>query len=193
MKKNKWQNIFVIFSLACACASNILAQEQTISPQAIKKAVKEAIKEAQNEESKEQELFYAKLKIKLDAALNNWIALQKKKESLRMNQLLHDKWEMVAKRTTPIPYDYYLRDVVYFVTKKDVLKTSSLKSPYQGLVEVTEKKYVERYHSPDAADISDYFHTVVRPIQMQLDYRQEKFIITDTADGEICIVSGWQK
>jgi deoxyribodipyrimidine photolyase-like uncharacterized protein len=188
------KKIFIILFLAAVFFTiydNKIFSEE-ISLEAIKKTVKEAIREIQQEEIKKQEEFSAELNIKLDAAIEDWIISQKKLLAPSLNQLLRERWEMLKKRTTPIPYEYYLRDYAYFVVKKDIFKTDSISAPYKALIEIIEEKYIERYHSPDIGNVKEYLHTVVRPMQIDAEYRQDNFLITGATDGAIYIAPGWE-
>jgi hypothetical protein len=188
---------FFIISLAMiffllAFGGNIFAEEEKISLESIKKAVKEAIKEGQAEEQQKQEQLSLELKTKLDATMDDWLADQGRILAAQLNQLKHDSWATLNTRVTPVPYDYYLRDWSYFLVKKDISKTDSFVTPYKGVVEVIEERYVERYHSSDTANIKDYLHTIRRPLTINLEYRQDNLIITNVKEGELSIVAGWQ-
>jgi hypothetical protein len=182
--------LFISLFLFIAITVDIFAQEK-ISPGAIKHAVKQAIKEIDAQKKQKEEQFIAQLKLSLEAYIKEWIASRNKEKMAQVGLLVHEQWTELKKRTTPIPYEYYLRDWAYSIVKEDIFKSNSLLEPYRALVEIKEERYIERYHSPDAGNVKDYLHTVIKIIQLNMLYHQDKFVVSELKEGEISILPGW--
>lgn len=174
-------------------AKNTSASSQEILTKSIEKAVKKAIKDADKEKAKEQEAIAEELEKKLVTAVNGWVLTASDDKTQQLNKLQHRDWIELEKFVSPLPYDYYLRSFAYAILKSDVIKTDSVVAPYKAFVEIEERLYLERYHSPDAAYPEDYRYTAITPIDLLLEYRSGEFAITETKYGQVTIESGWPK
>ncbi|MBI4706798.1 MAG: hypothetical protein HY761_02600 [Candidatus Omnitrophica bacterium] len=174
-------------------ADNKTPLTESISSETITKAVEKAIKETEAEKEKKSIQLNAHLRSRLDQAISEWIRQARQIKSKDLNKLLHENWKNIVTVTLPIPNDYYLRSYEYFVIKEECVKSDSIISPYTAAVVITEKLYVEGYHSPGISNVSPYLYTIVRPITINLKYSQDDFIVTSTEFGPLDISSGWDK
>ena len=197
MKKYLYSALILMFLISALPAS--FAQEtkapqekEEVSLESIKKIVQDVLQDMELEKAKQQEELITKLKKNLDMATQDWITAESRNRDAELNQFLHVNWENLSPFTNPIPYDFYLRDYTYSLAKEDVLKTDSLNVPYKGYAEVTEKLYIETYYPSNIDDPAKYQYTITRQIAVNLDYRQDKFTVTNTQYKETYIEQGWQ-
>jgi len=168
-------------------------EAENLSAESIKQAVEKAIKETETEKEKNHAELVATLKSKLNLAVQEWVSSAKQNKKPELNKFLHQDWDLPIKVAFPIPFDYYLRDYNYLVTKADCFKSESLIAAYKAQIYIIEKLYIEGYHSSDASDKSQYYYTVTRPIKVSLDYQEDRFILTDCEYGQADIERGWKK
>jgi len=159
------------------------------SPQAVEKAIKDIARQNEENEAK----LVSLLNSSLSAAVKDWIASASLGNDTQLNKFLHRDWEKLSKVTYPVPYDYYLRNYEYSLAKTDCFKTDSIIAPYKAYVEIVETLFIEGYHSSDASDVTRYYYTVTRPVMVNLEYRQDKFIVTNTGYGSTDITRGWNR
>lgn len=168
------------------------AQETNTTLDNIKQAVKEAMQEIYEEDKVKDEQKKSELILEIKAVAGDWIGNAKKEKTSELNKLTHNNWEMLKEYISPVPYDYYLRNYTYTVAKADVFKADSLIVPYKGDIEIIEKLYLEQNHSTEASDVRPYQYTATRVIKINLEYRDNKFLVTGTTEGEASIKPGWQ-
>jgi len=162
-------------------------------PESVEQAFEKAMKNIETERERKRQELISSLKMKLNLATEEWISLAKKNKNSDLNKLLQQNWEKLSKtlNISPVHYDYYLRGYDYSVTKSDILETDSLAAPYKAYINIVEKLYVSKYHSPDASDVSQFLYTVTTPITISLEYNEDKFIVTNTEYGKISLEKDW--
>jgi hypothetical protein len=169
-----------------------LNSSEALTTNSVIHSVKEAMKEMEQEKEKEHAQLVLQLTAKLDATTQDWITALKSSRELELNKFRHEVWQLEGTVNYPVPYDYYLRDFAYTIIKSD-LKEGSLLSGYKGIVDILEKLYVETPHSSDATDVSKFFYTSTRTITLNLEYIQNKFVITDIIYEPFHIEPEWSK
>ncbi len=202
---NKIERIFIIivfFLLPCSvCLShpdnqtegeNLSSGEKPLT-ESVKKGFEEAIKTIDAQKEKDNKKIAAGLQAKLGSAVQDWISQQKKKRSLELNTIIEQHWENLTEFGPRIHRNYYLRDFSYTVINMDVLKSNSMIDPYKAVINLTEKLFAERYHSPDVTYPEDYYYTVTTPIKVNFEYYNDKFVVTGVEDGKGSIDQGWRK
>jgi hypothetical protein len=132
------------------------------------------------------------LQSELGLEVRGWLDAAKLRREAELNKFQHRDWDLSGTVNYPVPYDYYLRDYRHLLMRLD-LKRSSLTGPYTADISIWEILYVEGYHSNDADDVRQYYYTLSRPVALSLEYRNGKFVITDTAYGPFQLESGWKK
>jgi len=165
-------------------------QPENLSAETIKQVVKEAIREDNREKERNRAQLISTLRSKLNLAVHEWIFHAEQSKETELNKFTHQLWELPEKVTYPVPYDYNLRGYEYEITNQD-LKTDPLITSYKANVSISEKQFIEAYHHSDASDLSQYFYTVTRRILLNLEYQQDKFVITDSRYSPVNIEPGW--
>ena len=156
-------------------------------------AFEKAMREIAADKEKEQEKMLAMLKEKLSAASQEWIAEANKKWEGNLNQYVEQNWETLGIFGVTPHSDYYLRDFEYIENGIDIIKTDSLMVPYKGYVNLTEKLYVEQYHTPDASDVAIFFYTFTDPIIVSFEYRGDRFALASVEHGTVRLDQGWPR
>jgi len=185
---------FFLFTFVGNTLSEVKADSdvsQDILTKSIEEAVKKAIKDVEKEKAEEQEALSKGLTEKLIPAISDWVLRAKEDKAKEINKLQHRDWSELKKFPSPLPHDYYLKNFTYTIVKSDILITDSVINPYKAFVKIEEKLYLERYHSSDAAYLEQYRYTALTPIDLQLEYRDNKFMITETKYGQITMERGW--
>jgi len=166
---------------------------EKLSPESIQEAVENAIKGIESQKRTDEEQLRVELDSELDRFIRSWLSDAGTKKKAELNRFLHQDWEIPARATYPIPFDYYLRGYDYALSKKDLLKTNSLTNPYKAVVNIIEKQYIESYHASSASDKRQYYYTVTRPITLNLDYQQDNLYTVNTHYGQASFERGWNK
>jgi len=166
-------------------------QQEGMSLENVKAAFEQALKDIETEKKKEQQKLAEDLKAKLSYAVSEWVNTQKNYRSAETNKLLHERWEDVGRTAFPLPYDYYIRDCAYKIVKTDVFKTESIVAPYKGNAKLTEYLYLETEHSSNASSLDPYLYTAITVINVNFEYQNEKFAVTDLGRGKTAIERGW--
>ena len=193
-------SIFVLCFYSLAFAEDIAPQAknnqdafQDVLTKSIEEAIKKAIKDVENEKTKEKEAVASELKEKLVPAISDWVLRVRADKTKELNKLQHRDWSELKKFPSPLPHDYYLKNFNYTIVKSDIALTDSVVNPYKAFVTIEERLYLERYHSSDAAYLEQYRYTAIAPIDLQLEYRDNKFVITETKYGQVVMERGWPK
>jgi len=181
------------YSFAQAQAQAKISAIEKLSPESIQQAVENAIKGIESQKRTEEERLRVELDSELDRFIRSWLSDAGTKKKAELNRFLHQDWEIPARATYPIPFDYYLRSYDYALSKKDLLKTDSLTNPYKAVVNIIEKQYIESYHASSASDKRQYYYTVTRPITLNLDYQQDNLYTVNTHYGQASFERGWNK
>lgn len=180
-----------MFTVAVIFSANAFAADE--SNVELQKTVEKAIKAVDAEKARKQLEFEAKLNSELKLVANAWVEMAKDEKKEELNRLIHKDWSDMTKYTSPMPYDYYLRDFDYQVTRSDASRTGSITVPYAGYIKLIETQYIERYHSSEASSIEPFLHTVTRPITLVLEYKDNKFKIVNIEYGPLTLEPGWKK
>lgn len=170
-----------------------ISLEQKPLTESVKKGFEEAIQKLDAEKEKEQKRLAAELKGQLDAAVEDWINQEKKKRSRQRNTIVEQNWENLTEFGPRFHYSYYLRDYSYTVISTDIFKTTSMIGSCQAVLNVVEKLFAERYHSPDVTYPKDFYYTVTMPIKVNFEYVKDKFIITGIEYGKGSFDHGWRR
>jgi len=165
--------------------------DEIAPPSPLENTLKKTLTDVEQENKRKEAEFIASLKRKLDLEVQRWVIEAKQKQETQLHKLIHNDWVKLDKFTTPVPYDYYIRDYDYPLVKADVLKADSLTLPYKAYIKLNEKLFIERYHSESISSIEPYLQTIITPITINLEYRDDKFVITNTEYGVIAIKNGW--
>ncbi|MDD4955541.1 MAG: hypothetical protein PHP17_05850 [Candidatus Omnitrophica bacterium] len=159
----------------------------------IEEAVKKAIKDVEAQNAKEREVNARELSLKLVSAMDGWFSGVNAQRTKELNKLQHRDWSELKKFPSPLPYDFYLKNFSYILQKSDIALTDSIVNPYKAFVRIEERLFVEGYHSTDAAYLEQYHYTVITPIDLQLEYRDNMFTIVETRYGQPIMERGWKK
>ena len=146
------------------------------------KSFEQALKNYDAKKQKEQEELALKLNSSLSQATNIWIIALEKDTEGKLNTLLEQSWEKLARfyPISPAHYEYYLRGYKYTLLKSDVTKTDSLTLVYKGVVIVKEELYVEKNHPVNISDVNPYFYTVGSHYNLNFEYKNEKFTLVNS-------------
>ena len=156
--------------------------EEFPSPATGAPAFEQALRNVEAKRKEERKILAEKFSTQLKHAVNEWISQAKAQKDSQMNQIVDQNWDKMG-FNPPLPpghYDFYLRGYTYDKVKSDIIDTDSLTSPYKAQVVITEKLYVERYHSPDISNVDPYFFTVTNRIDLSMEYHQDNFVVTNT-------------
>ncbi len=145
-------------------------------------AIEQALKNYETYRQKEQDELAKKLNFSLNQITENWIASAKVNKESALGSRLEQSWEKLSSLypVSPVHYEYYLRGYQYNMIKSDVAKTDSILAPYKATVTISEELYVENNHSPDISDANPYFYTVTTAYNLNLEYRQDKFVLINS-------------
>jgi len=183
--KIKFKAVFIL-SVACLWwefFSVSYAQENKPAPETgTGAAFEQALKNYETYRQKEQDALAKKLNFSLGQITENWIASAKANKENALGSRLQQSWEKLS-LLYPIPpghYEYYLRGYKYSLLKSDVVKTDSIVAPYKAAVTIKEDLYVEKNHSPDISDANPYFYTVTTDYNLNLEYRQDRFVLINS-------------
>lgn len=164
---------------------------ESVESEAIKEAFEKALQNIEKGKEKEQQELVTELKLKLNSAVEAWIAQAKKDKSLKIDMFIEQGWEKLPGWISSAHYDYYLKDFTYQITKTDIIKTDSLITPYKAVVNLDEKLYAERSHAPSVSFREKFFYTVTRPLTISLEYDGDKFTVINTEYKDPSIEPGW--
>jgi hypothetical protein len=167
--------------------------EKALTVADMQSAFEKAMKGVAADKEKEEKKTTETLKEKLASATQEWMSTEKKRRESGLNKYVDQRWEILVKFGDPAHYEYYLRDFVYVPGGSDIIKTDSLVTPYKAVIGVTEKLYVERYHTPDASDVSIFFYTFTNVMKVSFEYRDDRFVFTGSEDGDPRLDPGWPK
>ncbi len=153
--------------------------------------IEQALKNYETYKQKEQDELAKKLNLSLNQIIQNWIASAKANKESALGSRLQQSWEKLSPvyPISPVPYEYYLRGYKYNLIKSDVAKTDSIFAPYKATVTINEDLYVEKNHSPDISDANPYFYTVTTAYNLNLEYRQDKFVLINSDSRIVDIIN----
>lgn len=154
-------------------------------------AIEQALKNYETYKQKEQDELAKKMNFSLNQIIQNWMASAKANKESALGSRLEQSWEKLSSlyKIPPVPYEYYLRGYKYSVIESDVTKTDSIFTPYKARITINEDLYVERNHSPDISDANPYFYTVTTAYHLNLEYRQDKFVLINSDSKIVGIVN----
>jgi hypothetical protein len=162
-----------------------------LTKDSVASAVKEAIKETDREREAKHAQLASELKAKLNLAVQDWVNFLKRGKRLELNKLRYETWDLGGKINFPVPYNYYLRDFFYTIVNLDI-RADSLISGYKGAAQVRERLHIEEPHNSSADDASKFFYTLSRVINLSLEYRQDRFVVTGVTYEPFLIEHNWQ-
>ena len=168
-------------------------EAQTENVAQMQQAFEKAMRQIAADKEKEEAKTLVMLKEKLSVAAHGWISTEMKKREGGLNKFVEQNWEILIKFGDPAHYDYYLRDFAYAQGASDIIKTDSLTTPYRAVVNVTERLYVERYHTPDASDVTMFFYTFTNPMKVYFEYNDNRFVFASTEIGDVHLDQGWPR
>lgn len=151
------------------------------------------MKKIDAEKEREYRKLAVDLRAKLDLAAEDWFMNQEKKRDEELDTLIEQEWENLSEFGPRIHRNYYLRDYSYILINKDIIKTQSIIGAYKAVMNIREKLFAERYHSPDATYPEDFYYTVTTPLRVDFEYYDGKFVVKTTEYGESSIEPGWEK
>lgn len=184
--------IAILSLLPCSPCFSQPVEEEPLS-ESVQKGFEEAIQKLDAEKQKEHKKIAAELQVKLDVAVQDWLSQQKSKRNRQLNTIIEQQWENFTEFGPRIHRSYYLRDYSYTIINVDIVKTESMIGAYKAAMNVTEKLFAERYHSPDVTYPQDFYYTVTMPIRVSFEYYNDKFVVTTTEYGKGSIDPGWRK
>jgi hypothetical protein len=164
---------------------------ETLSPDTIGQGVEKAIRNIEAEKEKAQETLKLNLQSKLKKAIDDWILAKKEEKALWLNKFVEQEWEFIPKFGPRGHYDYYLRSFNYEIGSSDIVKTDSLVSPYIGYLEVSERLYAERYHSPHVSYREDFLYTIRTPMRIKFEYNGADFMPVDVKCLDSAMENSW--
>jgi hypothetical protein len=186
--RSKDKLIFISIWTAICCLPAAARFSYAQSPETTKEnggtktAIEQALKSYEEKKKNEQEEVAAQLNFKLGQATEEWINLAENDKQSKLNTRLEQEWDKQEniRITTPLTYEYYLRDYNYSVADSDIVKTDSVTAPYKARVIIIEELYVEKYHHPDVSDSTLYYYTVTHKYTLNFEYRNNMFVLTDS-------------
>ncbi|MFA5156059.1 MAG: type III pantothenate kinase [Candidatus Omnitrophota bacterium] len=185
--------LIAIFSLLSYSVCFSQPFEEKPLSESVKKGFEEAIQKLDAEKQKEHKKIAAELQAKLDTAVQDWVNQQKSKRNRELNTIIEQQWENLTEFGPRIHRSYYLRDYSYTIINVDIVKTESMIGAYKAVMNVTEKLFAERYHSPDVTYPQDFYYTVTTPVRVNFEYYHDKFVVTTTEYGKGSIDPGWRR
>ncbi|MDO8662625.1 MAG: hypothetical protein Q7K98_05340 [Candidatus Omnitrophota bacterium] len=174
--------IFYLFLLSLCCVRDIFgAETSTNSAQASEAgaAFEQALKNVEAQKAEERKALTLKCKTKLAQLIDNWLSEKEAQKKPQLNQVIDQNWEKLPYEYnfTTLHYDYYLRGFDYNILSSEIKETESLTAPIKAQSVIIEKVYAEKYHTPDISNVDPYFFTVTTVITLNLEFRQDNFVI----------------
>ena len=158
-----------------ALAENVKPVQSANSPASFE----EALKKIEAQRAEEKKALAKKCEEQLNLTLANWISQRKALKKSQINQAIEQDWDRVPDQYfTNVHNDYYLKGYDYSVLNKEIKETESLTAPIKAQAVILEKIYAEKYHTPDMSDIGPYCFTATYNITLNMEYRQDNFVIT---------------
>lgn len=167
------------------------ATEKPLTADDVQKAFEKALKAVDSGKLEDEKILEELLHKAFRTAVEDWMDTAREKRAPDLNRKMSQKWEMLYEFGPYIHYDYYLRDYEFLEKGSDIIKTDSMTTPYRAYVNVAEKLYVEKYHTPDISYIEDFLYTVTYLVKIDMEYRGDKFIIVKEDRGQMSIEKGW--
>ncbi len=199
--KKRSLSIAVVFILASSSA----AFSQDAGPEAgkdqapgisahdMQKAFEKAIKDVEKEKAEKERLKVESVKANFRDEAQKWLAAAVEKEAAGLNDFVEQQWEWIQDFGPYVHYDYYLKDFEFIENTADIIRTDTLISPYRGYVSLIEKRYVERYHTPDISYIDNFLFTVTTPMKVNFEYRKDRFVFINIEKGKETIENIWPR
>ena len=205
-------SVFFIFTAGNVAFSEEPPQETTqnksqgANAQEIQSAFEKAMKEVNRDKAEKEKAEADKVNGIFNEVADKWLYNARDTESANLGKFVKQNWERLFKveyfvrfEFNPRPpepdpfvhYDYYLRDFEFIENARGVVKTDALTSPYKGHIDITEKRYVERYHTPNISYIENFLFTINTPIRVNFEYRDNDFVVTSTDIGTDTMDRGW--
>jgi hypothetical protein len=183
--------IAVLVFLPCNICFSQSAEEPL--SESVKKGFEEALQRLDAQKQEEHKKIASQLQGKLESAVQEWLTQQKRMRSRELNTIIEQHWENLTEFGPRIHRNYYLRDFSYTIINTDIVKSESMVDPYKAVMNLQEKLFAERYHSPDVTYPQDFYYTVTTPIKVAFEYYQDKFVVTATEYSKGSIDPGWRR
>ena len=147
-------------------------------------AFEQALKNVEAQKAEERKALALKCKTKLAQFIDNYLPEKEAQKKSQINQVIDQNWEKLPYEYnfTALHYDYYLRGFDYNILSSEINETGSLTAPIKARLVIIEKVYAEKYHTPDISNVNPYFFTVTTAITLEMEYRQDNFVITSEDD-----------
>ncbi len=185
-----FKKLIVILFILLTAPGISLGENETASKEKTEKPLdfEQLLKNYETKKQKELDVLTKELTVKLNQTIESWINLAKKDKESKIGSRIKQNWEKLASTYSipPSHYEYSLRGYRYDVVKNDIHKADSLTSlyPYKATVIIKEELYVEKNHSPDVSNASQYFFTITTNYNLNFEYLADKFILT-TSENKI--------
>ena len=164
---------------SCVC----LAQGTAAPAQAVESGVslEQALKNVEAQKAKERKALALKYSDQLNLVLANWLFQREALKKSQLNAAIEQDWDKLSDRYfSSVHSEYYLKGFNYSILSSEIKETESLTAPIKAQVVIREKIYAEQYHNPDISNIDPYCFTVISSITLNMEYRQDNFVITGT-------------
>jgi len=184
--KNRTVPFILAFVFICLNVSRAKNPVQPAQAADSTSSFMEALKNIEAQKAEERKALIAQHKEKLNKATKAWISQSEAQKKSELNDIIDQNWDRLPKEYnfTMLYYDYYLRGFNYTVSTSEIRETDSLTAPIKAQVIIAEKIYAEKYHAPNVSNVDPYFFTVTTTITLNMEYRQDDFVIT-SADKKI--------
>ena len=175
--------LFYLFLACLGCVSNSFCAESAAkSNQAPDPGIafEQALKNVEAQKAEERKALALKCKTQLAKFIDGYLGEKEAQKNSQISQVIDQNWEKLPYdyNFTTLHYDYYLRGFDYNVLSREISETESLTAPIKAQVVISEKVYAEKYHTPDISNVNPYFFTVTTVITLNLEFRQDNFVIT---------------
>jgi len=141
----------------------------------------QALKNVEAKKAAERQALNLKYHEKLNLVLANWLFQREALKKSQLNAAIEQDWDKLSERYfSSVHSEYYLKGFNYSILSSEIKETASLTAPIKAQVVIREKIYAEQYHNPDISNIDPYCFTVISSITLNMEYRQDNFVLTGT-------------
>jgi len=187
---------FIIFSFLFTLLDASFSQEieeegENLTSYDVQQAFESALRTIDINKQKEKEELIEGLRVKLNLAVDDYIAKVSRKRGSELNRTIKQNWEELSKYGPYIHYDYYLRDYAYVDIKTDIISTGSLNTPYKAYLTATEKLFVEKEHAPSVSSREKFFYTAAIPFKVNFSYQGDVCVEESVEYKQTSLDQGW--
>ena len=178
--RNRTFSFILAFTFTCLSLSRAENTAKPAQPVDSTTSFMEALKNIEAQKAEERKALITQHKEKLNKAINAWISQSEAQKKSELNEVIDQNWDKLPKEYNfnMLYYDYYLRGFNYSIASSEIRETDSLTAPIKGQAVILEKVYAEKYHTPDISNVDPYFFTVTTNISLNMEYRQDDFVMT---------------